>query len=144
ETLRESGIRILVAALYAHPLMTWDLRDSIRRQIAQAERFVKENPEWVLVRDAIETRKVLAEGKRALILSLEGAAGILESEKDLHEFIDERGIRIVTLLHLIDDHFGGAAFLRGAAILANPWAALREGYRRLGRSSSNLPNPVVN
>ena len=55
-----------------------------------------------------------------MILALEGASGILETEEDLHEFIDEGGIRIVTPLHLSDDEFGGVAFLRGTHVLANP------------------------
>src|SRR4051812_6206202 len=31
ETLEQSGLDIVVATLYAHPLFTWSLRDSIRR-----------------------------------------------------------------------------------------------------------------
>ena len=48
-----------------------------------------------------------------MILALEGASGIIETDEDLAEFVDRDGIRIVTLIHLTDDEFGGAAFLKG-------------------------------
>lgn len=126
ETLDRSELGVLVATLYAHPLFTLSLRDSIRRQVAQAERFVATHPNWVIARSAEEAREALSQGKRALVLALEGAAGILETEEDLREFVDEKGIRIVTLLHLTDDGYGGVAFLRGFRAMASPWAWLTQ------------------
>ena len=52
-------------------------------------------------------------GKRVLVLSLEGAEHVLEKVEDLNYFIDQRGISIVTPIHLSDTHFGGAAYMRG-------------------------------
>ncbi len=129
-SVRDSGIQVLVATLYVHPFLTLSVRDSVRRQIDQAERFVKENPEWIIARDGEEAEKALAQGKRVLVLALEGASGIIESEEDLREFVDQRGIRIVTLLHLVDDHFGGVAFLRGFRAFANPWGFLTQLFDR--------------
>ncbi len=125
KTLNDSDIKIMVASLYAaHPLLTpWGLREAVRRQIAQAERFVRENPEWILAKTPQATEQALKEGKRALILSLEGASGILETDQDLEEFFN-RGIRIVTLLHLKDDPLGGCALVGGcigALINFGPW-----------------------
>jgi microsomal dipeptidase-like Zn-dependent dipeptidase len=120
ETLERSGIGLVVATLYAHPLMTLSLRDSIRRQIDLAEKFVRERPQWALARSAEDAKRALAHGRKVMVLALEGASGILESEEDLAEFIDRRGIRIVTLLHLTDDSMGGVAFLRGWMALSNP------------------------
>jgi microsomal dipeptidase-like Zn-dependent dipeptidase len=122
EALDRSEIGLIVATLYAHPLFTWSLRDSIRRQIAQAEAFVAAHPHWVIARDAVAARAALSAGKRVIVLALEGAAGVIEEESDLREFVDERGVRIVTLLHLTDDRFGGVAFLRGLKAIASPWA----------------------
>ena len=124
-TLNNSDVKIMVASLYAaHPILTpWGLREAVRRQIAQAERFVRENPEWILAKSPEETERALKEGKRALILSLEGASGILETDQDLEEFFN-LGIRIVTLLHLTDDQFGGCALVggfTGALINFGPW-----------------------
>jgi membrane dipeptidase len=126
EALERSEIGLVVATLYAHPLFTMRLRDSIRRQIAQAERFVKMHPDWIIARDAAQARVALQGGKRVLVLALEGASGIIEDEKDLREFVDEKGIRIITLLHLTDDRFGGVAFLSGAKAIASPWAWLTQ------------------
>jgi microsomal dipeptidase-like Zn-dependent dipeptidase len=131
ETLDRSEMGITVATLYAHPLFTLSLRDSVRRQIALAEKFVAEHPYWVIARNASQARKALGEGKRVMVLALEGAAGIIESEEDLREFVDEKGVRIVTLLHLMDDDFGGVAFLSGIKALSSPWALLRQWTRRL-------------
>jgi len=57
KTLNESDVQIMVASLYAaHPILTpWGLKEAIRRQIAQAERFVRENPQWILAKSPQET-----------------------------------------------------------------------------------------
>jgi microsomal dipeptidase-like Zn-dependent dipeptidase len=122
ETLDRSEIGVVVAALYAHPLFVTNLRESIRRQIALAEKFVAEHPHWVLARNAAQARAAISQGRRVMILSLEGADGIIDNEEDLREFVDQKGISIVTLLHLTDDQYGGVAFLRGIRALASPWA----------------------
>lgn len=123
ETLENSGLRVVVASFYAHPLKFGTLRDSIRRQISLAENFVStHHDEWVIAEDANQARAALKSGKRVMVFSLEGASGILEGEEDFREFIDQKKIRIVTLLHLTDDHLGGAAFLKGIQLFANPWA----------------------
>ncbi|HTL11342.1 MAG TPA: membrane dipeptidase, partial [Bdellovibrionota bacterium] len=124
QTLNDSQIGVIVACIYVHPLIG-DMRASVRRQADLAERFVKENPGWVLARSGSEALQAFKSGKRVMILALEGASGMLETEADLDEFIGKRGIRIVNLLHLTDDHFGGVAFLRGIMGLASPIAWLR-------------------
>jgi hypothetical protein len=114
ETLQKSQIGLMVVALYANPIFTWTPRAAIREEIRQAELFVSRHPnEWVIARSAAQARAAINEGKRVLVLSLERASWILETEADLKEFVDEKGIRIVTLMHLIDDRFGGAGFLKG-------------------------------
>lgn len=121
ETLNKSGIKIFVVALYAHPFLVprlkvspkkW-VRESIRAQVKEARSFVKNNPNWVLATNPTEALKAYQEGKKIMILSVEGAHSLLETEKDLKEFIDELGISIVTVVHLIDTKFGGAAYMRG-------------------------------
>jgi microsomal dipeptidase-like Zn-dependent dipeptidase len=140
ETLEKSGLKIVVASLYAHPLLTLSLRDSIRRQLDQAEAFVAAHPNWIIARSGIDAEVALAQGKRVIVLALEGAAGVIEDEADMAEFIDRRGIRIVTFLHLTDDFLGGVAFLRGAGSLASPvaWARnLFSGHRGEGDVKAN-------
>jgi microsomal dipeptidase-like Zn-dependent dipeptidase len=124
-TLQKSGSRIVVVALYAHPLFLVSERESIRRQIQAAEDFVSTHPAWMIARSAEEASSMISQGKRVLIFSLEGASGVLETEADLAEFIDRRGIRIVTPVHFTDDRIGGACFMPGLEIVTNPWAALK-------------------
>jgi membrane dipeptidase len=122
QTLLRSGVGVMVVALYAHPLFAGDMRKSIRAQMAEVERLVKRQPQWAIARRADEAEALLRGGKRVIVFSLEGAAGVLESQADLEEFIDARGIAIVTPLHLVDDRFGGAALLGGMGRVANPLA----------------------
>lgn len=120
DTLQASGNDIVVVSLIAHPIYRADMRQSVRDQIALAERFADSHDGWAIAKSAEEADAIIASGRRALVLSLEGASGVLESEDDLREFIDERGIRIVTEIHLVDDRFGGAAVLSGFQYFANP------------------------
>lgn len=118
--LSASGLSVVVVALFAHPVLGGDMRAQVREQIAEVEAFARANPQWAIARDAAQARGLLEAGRRVLVLSLEGASGVIESEEDLIEFVDQRGIRIVTPLHLVDDRYGGVASLAGTSYLANP------------------------
>jgi microsomal dipeptidase-like Zn-dependent dipeptidase len=119
-TLEESGLGIVVVSVFVHPLGVPDMRESARRQVAAAERWVREHRDWVIARSADEARRALLTRRHVMVLSLEGAAGVLESEEDLVELVDELGIRIVTPLHIADDAFGGGALLDGYQYFGNP------------------------
>jgi membrane dipeptidase len=120
EALDASGLSVVVAALFSHAVLGGDMRDQVREQIAEIQAFVRTHPRWAIVRDAAEARAHLAAGGRVIVLSLEGASGVLESEEDLVEFVDRLGIRMVTPLHLVDDRYGGAATMHGFQYLSNP------------------------
>jgi microsomal dipeptidase-like Zn-dependent dipeptidase len=120
DTLEASGLGLVVVSLYAHPVLAPERRDSVRQQIRDARDFVRTHPDWVLARDPREARLAFARGKRVMILSLEGASGILDTEDDIREFVDDGGIRIVTFAHLADDKLTGAALLPGGSVLGNP------------------------
>lgn len=123
EALEKSGLDIAVVALYA--IEPWDLKTSIRRQIKAVNEFVSHNPKWVIAKNPVEAIRSFKSGKKILLLSLEGASGILETDEDLEEFIDKAGIRIVTPIHFANDAIGGASLIKGAGIFANPWAWAR-------------------
>lgn len=141
ETLNASGIDILVVSLYANPLFVSDLRNSIRRQIGRARQYVAVHPEWLIATNPGEARRALADGKHVMVLALEGASGILETEQDIEEFIDQGGIRIVTFLHLSDDSFGGAALMGGFKALANPLGWVRQKSNDSRDRDQNPINP---
>ena len=124
-SLDASNLGLVVVALYAHPVLEPSRRSAIRDQIYEARAFVASHTDWVIAASPAEARAAHAAGKRILVLSLEGASGILETEEDLREFVDAGGIRIVTFAHLADDHLTGAAMMGGFKNLGNPrgWVA---------------------
>ncbi len=121
KTLDQSGVRIFIAALYAHPALvlkpgrSWQesVKDSIRIQIREAYDFVAQHPDWILAKKAEEAQRAYDAGKKIFILSLEGAHGVFETPQDFVEFIDQAGIAIVTPIHLINNAYGGAAYMDG-------------------------------
>jgi len=130
ETLEASHLGLVVVSLFASQPYVLNTRDSIRKQIALAEEFVKSHSDWVIARSASEAEKAIAAGKRVLVLSLEGASSILETDADIHEFIDEKGIRIVTFSHLMDDEYGGSALLASYHALSDPLGWLKAVFGR--------------
>lgn len=121
EELRKSDIKIMVIALYSHPILSAiyykkakdSARIAIRHEIEKVNNFVTENSEWVIAKNSKEASENLKLGKKIIILSLEGAHSVLETEDDLKEFIDEKKISIVTFTHLVNSKFAGAAYMKG-------------------------------
>lgn len=125
DSLARSEIGLLVVALYATRPFVPSPRAAVREQIRRTEEFTRRHPEWRIVRSPDEARAARADGKRLLVLALEGAGGVLESEADLAEFVDRLGIRIVTLAHLTGDHLGEVALRSGWKMLLAPFAFVR-------------------
>ena len=98
DSLERSKLDLIVVTLYAHPLLTRSLRDSIRLQIHQLKKFLAVHPQWIMAKTPFEAQEALRSGHQVIILALEGGSGVLENEQDMREFIDEHGIRIVTHL----------------------------------------------
>lgn len=121
--LAKSDLSIVVVSLYAAPVLSgFSMFRSILKQIDMAELFVKRNPGWVIGTSSLQTRKALAQGKRVLILSIEGADRFVNSLSQLQKLY-ERGVRIITLLHLTRDRIGAPAFLKWSeAIFSTPGA----------------------
>jgi microsomal dipeptidase-like Zn-dependent dipeptidase len=139
QSLKDSKLQIIVVKLYAHPWLNFSLRASLLRQVLDLKRFLSENPEFVQSRSAQEARTALAEGKRVVVLAIETAAGALDSEEDLSYWIDDLGVRIVTLLHLTDDELGGAALILGKGafgVLSQPWAWVRSLFQGIRDTES--------
>jgi microsomal dipeptidase-like Zn-dependent dipeptidase len=111
-----------VASLYAHALGPYQKKEAIRHQIKIAKEFVREWPRWVLAVDAKQAQEALKKNKKVLVLSLEGAEGVLDTESDLQEFVVHGPIRSVTPIHLSDDSIGGAALMKHVFGVINPAA----------------------
>ncbi len=138
ETLEASQAQVVVVALYTHPLFVGPQRDAIRRQIYQAHRFVRDNPQWVIATNPQMALKAYKEGYKVMIFSLEGASFVLESEDDIKEFIDGFGISIVTIMHFTDDHFGGAALLPDTKGFLSPIGYLKSFLKPLPEDQVRL------
>jgi microsomal dipeptidase-like Zn-dependent dipeptidase len=134
-SLDPSGLRLVVVSFYAHPVLARFsgsvaqaldpsrnvVRESLLRQIGGAERFVAENPGWVVASEPRTARAALAAGKRVLVYSIETAEGAFDTEEDRRIFIDEKKVGIVTFMHLSPDRLGrGVALMPGAAFLNAP------------------------
>jgi microsomal dipeptidase-like Zn-dependent dipeptidase len=134
-SLDPSGLRVVVVSFYAHPVLARlsgsfgqafassraVVRASLLRQIAEAEKFVAENPGWVVATEPAEARAALAAGKRVLVYSVETAEGAFDTEEDRRVFVDEKKIAIVTFMHLSPDRLGrGVALMPGPAWLNAP------------------------
>ncbi len=111
EILRKTDLDIVVVALYAAPILAGEsVYKSIHKQIDQAELFIKRNPNWIIAKSSREASEALKNKKKVLILSIEGAEGAVNSTTQIKELY-ERGVRIITLLHLTPDRIGSPAFL---------------------------------
>lgn len=88
-----------------------DEMESVERQAARAAEFVGRNSSWVgIARTAAEARQLIAQGKLALVLSVE-ITRLFPSGDYLAKLDQWRGlgIRSVQVVHHADNRFGGAA-----------------------------------
>ncbi len=129
ESLEQSKLGLVVASLYATYPFVRSKRTSIRNQIKQAEEFVAKHPGWIIAKTAEEARRARSEDKRIIVFSLEGVSGVIETDEDIKEFVEQRGIRIVTFAHLTEDEFSGVAMLPSWHVLASPVTWLRSLFK---------------
>ncbi len=123
ETVERSGIGLLVVSLAAYPAFRLSQRKAVREQVALARRFVAEHPAWVMARNAAQARAALADGRRVIVLALERASHVIETDADIDDYVERDGIAIQTSLPLHDDRPGGTAFLPGGRALIKGWDA---------------------
>jgi microsomal dipeptidase-like Zn-dependent dipeptidase len=103
------SIGLIVPELFIIPRRA---RKMILREIAYVEDFVAQHPDkFVIAHNPREVRiNVETTDKTVIIYSVEGAEKILDSQEDA-DFWASKGISFMTLIHLIDCKFGGAATL---------------------------------
>jgi microsomal dipeptidase-like Zn-dependent dipeptidase len=119
--------------LYGHPYFGFSLsrdgihfnrRENVRRSVEQEYldllTFVREHSnDFGIARNTAEARALLKQGKTVIVLSLEGAWATLETPEDFHLWIEERGLAIVTPVHLTPDDLGGNSMMNTLVSLAN-------------------------
>ncbi|MBU6154898.1 MAG: membrane dipeptidase, partial [Bdellovibrionales bacterium] len=118
--LSEGAPRITVVSLHSHPWLSGPFHFHFRENVVRAlEReysellaFVNSNQgKYMLAKSPAEARAGLLTGKKILLLSIEGAYGVLETESDLVKWVDERGLAFAGPFHLTEDYFGGTALM---------------------------------
>jgi len=88
-----------------------DEMDDVRVQLEMANEWAAANSEWVeIALSAADARRIVAEDKLALILSIE--ASHIFGDDDWQAQLDEvyaLGVRTLQIVHQLDNRFGGAA-----------------------------------
>ncbi|WP_157069765.1 membrane dipeptidase [Sandaracinus amylolyticus] len=119
----EGGLRVLFASVTDSQVLTQLLagpafpevivpnrareRDSATRQLERIESIVDEQSDWMeIARSPEDARRIIGEGKLAVVLSLEMDALTIE---DVDALIDRFGVAHVIPIHLIDNDHGGTA-----------------------------------
>ncbi len=129
----ESRPKMIVLSLYGHPYFAWSFerdgfafnrkaiaRQAVEREYAEFMQFLNQHQDrYAIAKNASQARKIIRSGKTAIVLSIEGAWGHLESADDFQKWIDERGVAIITPVHLTPDDFGGNALMSPLISLAN-------------------------
>ena len=114
-TLRTAGVRVLLAALWPPvPRPGRSALDETRHQLHELDAFAARQPDFAVVHDVAQARRVLGSGRLALFPQLEGGEGVTRVE-DV-ELLWAAGARVVQLVHFTSTHLGGAA--RGQGVHA--------------------------
>lgn len=125
EMTPETRPKLIVISLYSHPYLAYsfkedglnfDRKKNVRRGIEhEYQEFIQfidaHSDRFAIAKNAEEARKILKTGKTVIVLSIEGAWAALETPEDYHRWIEERGLAIVTPVHLTPDSLGGNALM---------------------------------
>jgi len=125
--------KLIIMSLYGHPYFAYSFsrdgfhfnrkinaRNAVEQEYLEFKTFIDQHADhFQIARNALEARTIIKSGKTAIVLSLEGAWGHLESADDLNKWINERGLAIVTPVHLTPDELGGNALMSTIISLAN-------------------------
>jgi microsomal dipeptidase-like Zn-dependent dipeptidase len=134
--LEDSGVRIFfAAAMAAERAKNPDqARALIDAQLSYVEDFVAANADrFAIGRSPEDVRRLLAETDKIVVLhAIEGGHHLFHEPTDAASWAD-KGVALVTLMHLRDDELGGAAILPnalGPSINPKGARARRRGERR--------------
>lgn len=129
--LEMPGPSILVSLAYANPFLTVfesrrSMKARIERQLRYVEEFCQRHPEhFELARSPEEARNILASGRTVVVHGIEGGTKILENAGDARYWA-ERGVAVMTPIHLADNAVGGAWCQEGSLSLLNLPGCRRE------------------
>lgn len=106
------GARIIVngAITFEYVSSPKKARQSILKQINYVNKFAEENSiDFVVAKTPQEVRDYLKTTNKTIIIhSIEGGNALINSQEDAF-FWASKGVAFITLIHLVDSEFGGAA-----------------------------------
>jgi microsomal dipeptidase-like Zn-dependent dipeptidase len=125
--------RLIVISFYGHPYFAYSFekdgfafdrkaitRRAVEQQYTEFKQFIDQHAQrFAIARNAKEARSIIQSGKTAIVLSIEGAWGHFESSADYQKWIQDRGIAIVTPVHMTPDDLGGNALMSNIISFAN-------------------------
>ncbi|HBP18242.1 MAG TPA: hypothetical protein DEA08_10675 [Planctomycetes bacterium] len=136
--LRQSGVRILVAAAMAAERAKNgpQARALILSQLAHVRLFVRQNSaDFALATSPAQARRILTTTRKIVVLqAIEGARWVLNRQADA-DYWARQGVMMMTLVHLQDDEFGGAAINTG---IMGPLLNMGGAWRRLRKRPRGL------
>jgi membrane dipeptidase len=108
EALQAAGISLVVAAVWTPPTLRPGRAplDETFRQLRLLRRQVEQDPRWAFVTSAAQGRKLIAQGRIAVFVALEGA-GAVRDPADLDRLY-AAGVRFVQPVHFSDNPLGQA------------------------------------
>lgn len=129
---KNKGVRILSngAIAFEYARNKEKIKASILQQIEAVNEMVAENSEdFAVARSAAEVRGLVKMTAKTIIIhSIEGGTNLIDSQEDA-DFWKQQGVAFITLIHLVDNSYGGAAVQEGPLMLLNPRGAWRR-HRR--------------
>ena len=129
----ETRPKLMVISFYGHPYFGYsfsrdgfhfDRKNNVRKSVEQEYQdliqFISQHSDhFAIAKNAPEARSILKSSKTVIVLSLEGAWATLDSPEDKKLWIDDRGLAIVTPVHLTPDSLGGNALMQTIVSFAN-------------------------
>ena len=111
--VRASGVVLFVSAAYAHPATMYlhsraRTEKVVEAQLAYVEGFVAAHPDvYALARTPEEARAAIADGRIVFVHAIEGATNLIRTPEQVRRWAD-RGVAVITPIHLADNQLGTA------------------------------------
>lgn len=96
-----AGVRLVVAALWVPPARPGQTPfEALTKQVDALHEFARRHPTFGVVTGVAEARRVMAAGRVAVFISVEGA-DLIESPQDVDRLF-ALGVRVMSLAHFVD------------------------------------------
>lgn len=96
-----AGVRVIVAALWVPPKRVGQTAfEAFSRQLDALHDFARRHPTFAIVTDVEQARRVIAAGRVAVFIGIEGA-DVIESPDDVDR-LWSLGVRVMSLAHFVD------------------------------------------